>query len=111
MTQVKTLDFLISKIDTGKPLLIYFSSEKCSLCSILKFKIEKEISKNFPKIEQLEVKTDFYKQIASHFTVFSIPTILVFFDKKEFRRVGRNISIALFIQELKRPYDLFKKEF
>ncbi|AXH14183.1 thioredoxin family protein [Malaciobacter mytili] len=107
MIQVTTLDFITSKINTGEPVLIYFSGEMCSVCNVLKPKIQEEISKKFPKIEQFEVKADLYKQIASHFTVFSIPTILVFFDKKEFKRVGRNISISLFMQELERPYNLF----
>lgn len=107
MTQVKTIDFITSKINTRNPVLIYFSAESCSVCTALKPKIEKEVSKNFPKIEMFEVKADLYKQIASHFTVFSIPTILVFFDKKEFKREGRNISVPLFIKELERPYNLF----
>lgn len=107
MQEVKTLDLLISKINTGDPVLIYFSSQTCSVCHILKPKIESIVHKEFPKMEILEVKADLYKQIASHFTVFSIPSILVFFDKKEFKRYGRNISIDLFVEEIKRVYKLF----
>ncbi|MBP7741938.1 MAG: thioredoxin family protein, partial [Aliarcobacter sp.] len=73
-------------------------------------KIEKEVSKQFPKFKLFEVKTDLNKEITSHFTVFSIPTTLIFFDSKEFRRVGRNMSVALFIEELKRPYNLMCEE-
>ncbi|SKB29468.1 thioredoxin family protein [Malaciobacter marinus] len=107
MIQVKTVEYINSKINTGEAVLIYFSAKNCSVCSVLKPKIEQEISKNFPKIQMYEVKADLYKQVASHFTVFSIPTILVFFDKKEFKRQGRNLSVSLFIKELERPYNLF----
>ena len=107
MIQISTNKEIVEKISKGNPLLIYFSGENCSVCKVLKPKIEEEISKNFPKMELFEIKTDKYKEIASNFSVFSIPTILVFFDSKEFFRKSRNLSVSLFIEELKRPYKLF----
>ncbi|WP_122893399.1 thioredoxin family protein [Arcobacter peruensis] len=109
MKQVQNLQQLQNSINTGAPVLVYFSGENCSVCKVLKPKIEEEIKKNFPLFETYEVKTDIHKEITSHFTVFSIPTMLVFFDKKEFFRKGRNISVSMFIEELKRPYDLMTK--
>jgi thioredoxin 1 len=103
---VQNLQQIQNSINTGEPILVYFSGENCSVCKVLKPKIEEEVSKNFPKFQLFEVKTDLDKEITSHFTVFSIPTTLIFFDKKEFKRVGRNMSVALFIEELKRPYNL-----
>ena len=100
---------LQNSINTGNPVLIYFSGENCSVCKVLKPKIEQEINANFPLFELLEVQTDLHKEITSHFTVFSIPTMLVFFDTKEFFRKGRNISISMFMEELKRPYNLMTK--
>ncbi|MFK2823490.1 thioredoxin family protein [Arcobacter sp. YIC-80] len=106
MIQVTNLIQLQNSINTGEPVLIYFSGENCSVCKVLKPKIEEEVKKNFSKFKIYEVKTDLYKEITSHFTVFSIPTILVYFDTHEFRRYGRNISVSYFIEELKRPYNL-----
>ena len=100
------LQQLLNNINTGEPVLVYFSGENCSVCKVLKPKIEEEVLKQFPKFKLFEVKTDLNKEITSHFTVFSIPTTLIFFDSKEFKRVGRNMSVALFIEELKRPYNL-----
>ena len=106
MKKIQNLQSLQNSINTGNPVLIYFSGENCSVCKVLKPKIEEEVKKNFPLFETYEVQTDIHKEITSHFTVFSIPTILVFFDKKEFFRKGRNMSVSLFIEELKRPYNL-----
>jgi thioredoxin 1 len=107
---IQKLEQIQNSINTSNPILVYFSGENCSVCKVLKPKIEEEIIKNFPKFELFEVKTDLDKEITSHFTVFSIPTTLIFFDKKEFKRYGRNMSIALFIEELKRPYNLMCEE-
>lgn len=106
ISQIQTTEQINSVINTGEPVLIYFSGENCSVCKVLKPKIEQEVIKNFPKFKLYEVKTDIYKELTSQFTVFSIPTVLIFFDRKEFKRYGRNISIPLFIEELKRPYNL-----
>lgn len=106
MLEIKTIEQINSVINTGEPVLIYFSGENCSVCKVLKPKIEQEVIKNFPKFKLYEVKTDIYKELTSQFTVFSIPTVLIFFDRKEFKRYGRNISIPLFIEELERPYNL-----
>lgn len=106
MQEVKNLQDLNEYINTGLPVLIYFSGINCSICKVLKPKIQESIRNNFPKMTLLEVKTDEQKEITAHFTVFSLPTILVYFDKKEFYRIGRNISIASFIKDLQRPYCL-----
>ena len=106
MIIIDNLQQLLNNINTGEPVLVYFSGENCSVCKVLKPKIEEEVLKQFPKFKLFEVKTDLNKEITSHFTVFSIPTSLIFFDSKEFKRVGRNMSVALFIEELKRPYNL-----
>ena len=110
MIIIDNLQQLLNNINTGEPVLVYFSGENCSVCKVLKPKIEEEVLKQFPKFKLFEVKTDLNKEITSHFTVFSIPTTLIFFDSKEFKRVGRNMSVALFIEELKRPYNLMCEE-
>ena len=106
MIQVINLQQLQNNINTGNPVLVYFSGENCSVCKVLKPKIEEEIKKAFPKFELFEIKTDLDKEITAHFMIFSIPTTLIFFDSKEFKRYGRNMSIPLFIDEIKRPYEL-----
>lgn len=106
MKEIQTLLEVEDIINTGEPVLIYFSGENCSICKVLKPKISQAIKENFPKMNLLEVKTEEHKEITACFTVFSLPTILVYFDKNEFYRVGRNISIASFVQDLKRPYSL-----
>ena len=106
MLEIQTIEQIKKEIDSKEPILIYFSGENCSVCKVLKPKIESEITKNFTRFKLYEVKTDIYKEITSEFTVFSIPTIIVYFDSKEFKRYGRNMSIPLFIDEIKRPYNL-----
>ncbi len=106
MIQITNLQQLQNSINTGNPVLVYFSGENCSVCKVLKPKIEEEIKKSFPKFELFEVQTDIYLELTAQFMIFSIPTTIVYFDKKEFKRYGRNMSVPLFIEEIKRTYNL-----
>ncbi len=106
MKTIQTQQKLNEIIETNEAVLIYFSGENCSVCKVLKPKIEEVVKENFPKIKLCEIKTDESLELTAQFMVFSIPTILVYFDKKEFKRYGRNMSIPLFVEDLQRPYDL-----
>ena len=106
MIEIQTIEQVKKQIDSKEPTLIYFSGENCSVCKVLKPKIEEEIKREFPKMKIFEVQTDLHREITAHFMVFSIPTTIIYFDSKEFKRYGRNMSVPLFIEELKRPYNL-----
>lgn len=106
MIQIQTQEELKQEIDSKEPILIYFSGENCSVCKVLKPKIEEEVKINFPKMKIFEVKTDESLELTAQFMIFSIPATIIYFDSKEFKRYGRNMSIPLFIEDLKRPYSL-----
>ena len=107
MKQINSINEINEIINTGEPVLIYFSGENCSVCEALKPKVQKSIENEFSNFEICEIKASSHKELASHFTVFSIPTIIVFFDKKEFVRYGRNMSVSLLLEKIRRPYKLF----
>ena len=106
MIEITSKEQLEKEISENDAILLYFSGENCSVCKVLKPKIEDEVKNNFPKMRVLEVKTDLSLELTAQFMVFSIPTIIIYFDSKEFKRYGRNMSIPLFIDEIKRPYKL-----
>lgn len=97
-------------IKENAAVTVYFSGEYCSVCQVLKPKIHDAISENFPKMNFLEIKTEQFPKTCAELKIFSIPTILVYLDGKEFAKYGRNISIAQFIENTKRPYELFFEE-
>ena len=84
----------------------YFGAINCGVCEVLRPKIEQEICQNFSKIKQIYVNSALNLDISSYFNIFSNPTILVFFENKEFNRYGRNISLNIFNQEIKRLYEM-----
>ncbi len=101
---------LIQKIDATKALMLYIGGENCTVCKALYPKITQAFLENFPKIEQLRIDIESEKEFVSQLQVFTIPTIIVYFEGKEFFRKSRNISIDLFIDEVRRPYTIFMEE-
>ena len=101
------LEEILKEIEENEAVMLYFWGENCNVCDALKPKIKSLLDKEFPKIKQLYINAKKNPQIASHFSVFSIPTTIIFLDKKEFIREGRNLSIMEFKEKLKRPYEIF----
>lgn len=102
-----TVDTIEEQIKNKPALMLYFSGESCGVCEVLKPRIFEAFENNYPKIEKLEISVEEHKSIAAHFSVFAMPTIIIFFDGKEFFKKSRNLSVDAFINEVERPYNLF----
>ncbi|MFP4024195.1 MAG: thioredoxin family protein [Thiohalospira sp.] len=90
----------------NKGCLFYFSHEKCNVCKVLKPKIHNLLSQNFPKIKMFYCNTELYPEIAAQNSVFTVPTIIIYFEGKEFFRKSRNIGIQELASDLERPYSI-----
>jgi len=87
-------------------VLLYFSGENCNVCHALRPKFKELFDKEFPKIKQIYLDAHENLEISSHFQVFSVPTMLVFLDGREFVREGRSVSLHQLTQKLARPYGM-----
>jgi len=94
----------IIKSEVG--VLLYFSGENCNVCHALRPKFKELFDKEFPKIRQIYLDAHENPQISANFQVFSVPTMLVFLDGKEFIREGRAVSMYQLQQKLQRPYEI-----
>lgn len=106
MEGIYNMKDLQARIDSDKGLLLYFSSESCSVCKVLKPKVAELLSEKFPKMQTLYVDTEKSPVISGQFRVFTIPTILIYFEGKEQVRYSRNISMHQLEASIERPYQL-----
>lgn len=95
-----------SKQKQEPAVLVYFSTQACSVCHVLKPKVEELVMAKFPKLKLLSVKSDEQPEIAAQNQVFAAPTLLVFFDGRESIRKSRNIGIGELQHEIERPYSM-----
>lgn len=106
MEENMTLETLQQSIREEVGVLIYFSGENCNVCHALRPKFKELFDKEFPKLKQYYIDAHVYAEISAHFQVFSVPTMLVFMDNKEFIREGRTVSLYQLKEKLARPYGM-----
>lgn len=100
------LNELLAKLKTEAALLLYLSSPSCNVCHVLRPKLMEALAEEFPSIGRYHADIALTPEIAAHFQVFSAPTIIVFFEGREFIRKGRAVSVEGLLEEIRRPYEL-----
>ena len=97
----------IRSIVTEHPaVLVYFHSPVCVACGSLRPKVKQLISDDFPEMKYFEVNAAGQPGLASEVSVFSAPTILVFFDSKEYIRESKYISVSQLGEKIARYYNM-----
>ena len=104
--EIQSLDEMVKLREKEAILLGYFSTDSCNVCKVLKPKVAELIENEFPEIKLVYIKSDVFPEIAASFQIFAAPTILIFFEGKEFIRKSRNIGINELHLEISRPYSL-----
>ena len=103
MKYLESLVDIENFINTNEMTLIYFSTETCNVCHSLLPKVE-EALKEFPKIELARVDMNDIKEAAGKYSVFTIPTIIVFINKKEYIRKSRFVGVEELKGDIQRYY-------
>ena len=93
-------------INTHPAVMLYFSAPTCNVCHALKPKLVEAVSSNFKEMQIVSVDISETPEIASHFSVFAIPTLIVFLDGCEFLRKSRHMSVGEVVEEIRRPYEI-----
>ncbi len=104
--EISDLEQFIEVVKKDAAILFYFSNDDCNVCKVLKPKVYDLLQTSFPEIVFYYVDTRALPDVAAQNRVFTIPTILVFFDGSELIRKSRYIGIEELRQELSRPYEV-----
>lgn len=101
-----TLEELQETLRREVGLLLYFSGENCNVCHSLRPKFKALFDAKFPQLKQIYLDAHDNPEISAYFQVFSVPTMIVFMDGREFVREGRLVSLHQLEQKLARPYGM-----
>lgn len=105
MSNISNLDELVQFIQEKTAAVVYFYNDDCPPCISLRPKVEELIADTFEKIQLVWVNSKNHSEIPAHYGVFANPTILVFFEGKEFKRFSKYVSIS----ELEHAIDRYYK--
>ena len=100
---IQEFDHILSE---NKAVLAYFSTENCSVCKILKPKVDEMISEAFPMLKMISVESDQLPEVAAQSNVFSSPTVVVYFEGRETIRKSRSFGVDELKSEIQRFYSI-----
>lgn len=103
---MNTIQNIEQSIKENLAVMVYFSAPSCNVCHALKPKILEALDENFEDFLVESVDISIEEDIAPHFGVYAIPTVLIYLDGKEFLRKSRHMSVDEIVCEIKRPYDI-----
>ena len=108
-TEISSLEQFNIFISSNKGAVIYLSSPDCNVCKVLKPKLIELLETEFPNMSFIYLDVKNSKELAAQLNVFTVPTILLFFEGKEYIRKSRFVDLQELNCELDRLYNLFYK--
>jgi thiol-disulfide isomerase/thioredoxin len=104
--ELTQLSELQDAIVNDKALIAYFYSDNCAPCKSLRPKVREMVENDYLKMNLYFINSEKYPEMRSEFGIFSNPTLLVFFDRKEYLRKSKYVSIAELKDGIQRLYDM-----
>ena len=105
-TNPESVEQLKSVLDKESGVLVYFYNDDCQPCISLRPKVDDLIHQSFPKMKLIWINSKTYPELPASYQVFAHPTILVFFDGKEFKRFSKYVSVVELKESISRYYQL-----
>lgn len=104
--EVKSIEEFLALKAEQAAMLAYFSTDACSVCKVLKPKVEEMVTTKFPKMQLVYVKSDVLPDVVAQNSVFTAPTVVVFFDGRETIRKSRSFGVDELHYEIERYYSM-----
>jgi len=100
---LKSIHEVIHFINKEGLTFLYISRDNCSVCHAL-FPQVIDLLKHYSKIKLGSVKADDVEEVASYFSIFTVPVLLFFLDGKEMLREARIVHLDLLEEKINKMY-------
>jgi len=97
---------LRERVQSEPAILIYFKNDNCAPCLVLRPKVKALLDEYFPSFEMVVIDSVEQPEFAGEFQVYANPTLLVFFDGKEYLRKSKYVAIPQLKTEISRLYEM-----
>jgi len=104
--EIGNIEQLLETIKSENAVLLYFYNDDCPPCLSLRPKVEALLDNSFPEMKLVFVNSKSHPEIPASYGVFANPTLIIFFDGKEFKRFSKYISTSELHQAIKRYYNI-----
>jgi len=106
MISPKSFPEVEDRIRNTDLVFLYLSQAQCSVCQSLLPKVDDLLS-TYPKISSFYINTANLQFAAGQLSVFSIPTVILFVQGKEYFRLVRTFGLSEIRDRIERIYEHF----
>ncbi len=106
MENIESLGQLDALKHSEEALLILFGGKECNVCHSIKPKLIELMGEHYPKVKLVYVDCHVVTDICSQNSIFTLPTLQVFFTGQKFIEEVRSFSLQKVMQDLERPYSM-----
>ena len=92
--------------NSQKDFVLYITEGTCNVGENIAPKLEKLIADHFPKLKLYYSYTNNTPEISAQLSIFTVPTLLVYFDGKLYIQKSRTFSLQELATEIERYYNL-----
>lgn len=103
-TKLTTIEMVMDFIQKNELSFLYISRQDCSVCHGLLPQVQQMMEK-YPEIKLGHIDADTVMEVAGHFSIFTVPVLLLFVDGKEYIREARIVHMDLLDQKIKKIYE------
>lgn len=104
--ELETQEQVEEVISNQPAVLIYFYHDQCAPCLSLRPKVVELICDVYPKLRIYFINSEKHQDIAAKYNSFSNPTLILFFEGKEHKRMSKYLAIPQLSEVIRRPYFL-----
>ena len=101
MTPIYSEQALSALLKRAPMVLVYFLGGTCAACWAIQGEVEKILTA-FPHVAAAEVTVEEQPKLAAAYSVFAVPTAILFTEGKEALRFGRHADLGEFRRQLAR---------
>ncbi|MCF6137260.1 thioredoxin family protein [Pseudalkalibacillus berkeleyi] len=105
ITHLQSITAVDQFIATNQMSFIYVTRTNCSVCHALLPRV-REMLNQYENIHLGQVNADDVTEIAGHFSIFTVPVLLLFVEGKEMIREARFVQIEALDTQIGRIYEM-----
>lgn len=102
-TELTTIATIMDFIQSNQLSFLYISQPNCSVCHGLLPQVQ-QLMMRYPKIKLGHINADEVPEVAGHFSIFTVPVLLLFVEGKEYIREARIVHLDLFEGKVNKIY-------
>lgn len=102
----KTIEDVERLLNEKAAVLLYFYSDNCAPCLSLRPKVVELVCNRFPELKLVFVNSAEHPEIPAKYGAFSMPTLILFFEGKEYNRKSKYMAIPQLAETISRPYKM-----